>query len=177
MKALRNNKWNILLFGLLVSGLSLIPAFVGGFTSLSHANLQRRFSINQQSQITLSLVTEGDVLKAVENAEKLWAEALEARKVANALSDRAEEEAEAASTQAKEVEESMRDRSKPISMEKLAQADAVSRANLDAGSLVNKALQASDDADRLLAKAELALEQSEECLEQHLKDCPDSPLA
>ena len=81
----------------------------------------------------LFLVTEDDVLKAVEDAEKLWAEALEARKTANALSDRAEEEAEAASSQAKEVEEIMKDRSQPISVEKLAKADAVARSNLDAG--------------------------------------------
>ena len=63
----------------------------------------------------------------------MWAEALEARKTANALSDRAEEEAEAASSQAKEVEEIMKDRSQPISMEKLTQADAVARSSLDAG--------------------------------------------
>ena len=43
--------------------------------------------------------------------------------------------------------------------------------------MVNRALQASEAADRLLAKAELALEKSEECLDQHLKDFPDSPLA
>lgn len=123
------------------------------------------------------LVTEDDVLEAVEDAEKIWAAALEARKTANALSDRAEEEAEAASFKAKEVEEKMKDRSKPISMETLAEGDAVARSSLDAGSMVNRALQASEEADRLLAEAEIALQKSEERLDQHLIDFPDSPLA
>ena len=121
-------------------------------------------------------MTEEDVLDAVEKAEALWADALEARKTANALSDRAEEEAEAAASSANEVNERFKDRSEPISMEQLAQADAAARSSLDAGSMVTKALDATDEADRLEKLAEEALQESENQLEQHLIDFPDSPL-
>jgi hypothetical protein len=125
-------------------------------------------------------VPEDDVLKAVEHAEVLWAEALEARKTANALSDRAEEEAEAAANSVKEADElfkQIKETPQPISMQQLVQADAAAASSLDAGSMVNRALQASEDADRLEKLAEEALQTSEERLEQHLKDFPESPLA
>jgi hypothetical protein len=125
-------------------------------------------------------VPEDDVLKAVEHAEVLWAEALQARKTANALSDRAEEEAEAAANSVKEADElfkQIKEKTQPISMQQLAQGDAAAASSLDAGSMVNRALQASEDADRLEKLAEEALQTSEERLEQHLKDFPESPLA
>eukprot|EP00980_Cylindrotheca_fusiformis_P024998 scaffold12877_cov84-Cylindrotheca_fusiformis.AAC.3 len=140
-------------------------------------NLLLRDSNSQKHSVRMFLVSEEDVLEAVEEAEKRWAEALEARKNANALSDRAEEEAEAASDKAKEVEEKMKDKTKKISVKTLAEGDAVARSNLDASSMVNKALEAAEEADRLLEEAETALEKSEQTLDQHLKDFPDSPLA
>jgi vacuolar-type H+-ATPase subunit H len=142
--------------------------------------LQQRLQPQHQSprhRLRTFLVSEGDVLESVELAEQLWAEALEARKIANALSERAEEEAEAASSKAKEVTEKMNDKSKPVSTETLVEGDAVGRSNLEAGTLVNKALEASEEADRLLAEAEVALQKSEEFLDQHLVEFPDSPLA
>ena len=147
-----------------VEGLSVSQSLTGNLT-------------RQRASVRCYLVTEEDVFKAVEQAEALWAEALEARKTANALSDRAEEEAEAAASSAEEVNEMFKNRENPISMQQLAQADAAARSNLDAGSMVNKALEASDEADRLEKLAEEALQRSEEQLEQHLKDCPESPLA
>ncbi len=125
----------------------------------------------------MSLVSEEDVLEAVEQAEILWAQALEARKTANALSDRAEEEAEAAAGTAKEAENIFQNQSSPVSMEQLVQVDAAAKSNLDATSMVNKALKASEEADRLEQLAEEALRKSEERLEQHLKDFPNSLLA
>lgn len=104
----------------------------------------RRLQQQQSFSTMLYLVTEDDVLEAVETAEKLWAEALEARKTANALSDRAEEEAEAAATQANEANEALLTANKekiPVTLEQLAQGDAVARSSLDAGSMVNRALQ------------------------------------
>eukprot|EP00525_Craspedostauros_australis_P006407 CAMPEP_0198123086 /NCGR_PEP_ID=MMETSP1442-20131203/36629_1 /TAXON_ID= /ORGANISM="Craspedostauros australis, Strain CCMP3328" /LENGTH=174 /DNA_ID=CAMNT_0043782239 /DNA_START=163 /DNA_END=687 /DNA_ORIENTATION=+ len=124
----------------------------------------------------LSATSEQDVWKAVERAESLWEEALEARKNANAMSDRAEEEAEAAASQSTEVNE-MLSNMKSISLEKIAQADTVAAASLDAGSILRKALDAKEEADRLEALAEEALEESEVVLDQHLQDFPDSPLA
>jgi hypothetical protein len=126
--------------------------------------------------VKCNLVSEDDVLKAVEHAESSWAKALEARKTANALSDRAEEEAEAAASVSKEVEAMVNSRT-AVSMEQLAQADAAASANLDATIGVNKALQSSEMADRLEMEAEEALMQSEERLEEHLKDFPESPLS
>lgn len=128
----------------------------------------------------LFLVTEQDVLSAVEEAEALWAKALEARKTANALSDRAEEEAEAAASNAQTINGKLNEQrasQTPITMEQLAQADSVARSNLDAGSLVNRALRATEEADRLEQLAEAALQKSEAQLEQHLVDFPDSALA
>jgi hypothetical protein len=124
----------------------------------------------------LSLVTEDDVLEAVEKAETLWAEALAARKTANTLSDRAEEEAEAAAETSQQVAE-MYTNMKTISLEKVAEADAATKSSIDASSMVGDALDASDQADRLEDLAEEALKLSEQNLEQHLKDYPDSPLA
>ena len=134
-------------------------------------------SVRQRCTSTeISLVTEDDVLEAVEKAESLWAKALDARKTANALSDRAEEEAEAAASVSKDVEEMVNNRT-AISMEQLAQADAAASANLDATIFVNKALAASDEADRLEVDAEESLKIMQERLDQHLIDFPDSPLA
>jgi glycerol-3-phosphate O-acyltransferase len=181
----RNNpmrtSWNnVLLLCLFVCSCSYVNSFVSFSSSIRPNKLSSQRQQPQQPQqqsrrhrLRTFLVSEEDVLESVEHAEQLWAEALEARKTANALSDRAEEEAEAASSSAKEVEEKMKDRSKPISMETLAEGDAVARSSLDAGSMLNTA---SDEADRLLAEAELALQKSEERLDQHLEDFPDSPL-
>jgi hypothetical protein len=133
-------------------------------------------SVDQQINTRLSLVSEDDVIEAVERAETLWAQALEARKTANALSSRAEEEAEAAAGTAKDAENIFQNKTSPVSMEQLVQFDAIAKTNLDASSMVNKALKASKEADQLEQLAEAALRKSEEQLEQHLKDFPDSSL-
>eukprot|EP00529_Nitzschia_sp_RCC80_P032402 CAMPEP_0113510734 /NCGR_PEP_ID=MMETSP0014_2-20120614/38305_1 /TAXON_ID=2857 /ORGANISM="Nitzschia sp." /LENGTH=226 /DNA_ID=CAMNT_0000406727 /DNA_START=390 /DNA_END=1070 /DNA_ORIENTATION=- /assembly_acc=CAM_ASM_000159 len=127
-----------------------------------------------------SSVTEDMVLEAVENAEKAWEAALEARKTANALIDRAEEEAEAASIVAQETEKMVGDNQRqkiPVTMQQLAQVDRASAASLDATSKVNRAMKASEEADRLEKVAEAALQESERMLEDHLKEFPDSSLA
>lgn len=126
---------------------------------------------------TLCLVSEEDVLEAVERAETLWAEALEARTKANALIDQAEEEASASAGTAKKAENIFQGKTTPITMEELVQVDSAAKASLDATSLVNRAMEASDEAERLEAEAEEALKKSEETLDQHLIDFPDSSLA
>ena len=132
-------------------------------------------SRHQWQRHPLAAVTEAEVLTQVEKAEEAWAAALEARKEANALSDRAEEQGEAAAEIAKEAEAAMQEGA--ISLEKIAKADQATNSNLDAGSVLSTALQAADDADRLEAIAEVALAKSEEMLDQHLIDFPDSSLA
>jgi hypothetical protein len=124
----------------------------------------------------LDLFSEDDVLESVTKAEELWGDALEARKTANALSDRAEEEAEASASASQDVSKMFKTMTS-ISLEKIAQADTAAKSSLDAGHMVSKALEASDEADRLESLAEEALRESEKILEQHVQDFPDSPLA
>jgi len=160
---------------LVVGRLSSFPAAAAAAAAVTSSKI-RRYS----STIICHLVSEEDVLEAVEKAEELWSQALEARKTANALSDRAEEEAEAAAATSKEIDnlfQVQKASSEPITMQQLAKADAAAKNNLDAGSMVNKALQALEEAERLEALAEEALRRSEEILEQHAVDFPDSPFA
>lgn len=123
------------------------------------------------------LVSEEDVLEAVEHAETLWEEALEARKTATALVDQAEEDANTSAGIAKKAENIFQDKTTPVTMEELVQVDSAAKVSLDATILVNKAMEASDKAEAVEAAAEEALKKSEETLDQHLIDFPDSPLA
>ncbi|GKZ00479.1 hypothetical protein MPSEU_001000400 [Mayamaea pseudoterrestris] len=117
-----------------------------------------------------------DVLTAVSRAEQLWADALDARETANALSDRAEEEAEAAMELTENVA-ALYKSMKSISLEKIAKADAATTSSIDANGMVGRALEACQKADLLELQAEEALLLSEEKLTQHLLDFPDSSLA
>ena len=103
-------------------------------------------SSTRSNRVRTFLVSEEDVLEAVEKAEELWAEALEARKEANALIDKAEEEATASAGTAKEAENIFQDKTTPVTMQELVQVDNAAKASLDATSLVNKAMEASDRA-------------------------------
>jgi len=134
-------------------------------------------SCSAHSKTRIFLVSEEDVIEAVELAESLWEKALEARKEANALIDRAEEEANTSAGTAKQAENIFQDKSKPVSMEDLVQVDNAAKASLEATIKVNEATKASDEADQLEAKAEEALQKSEQILDQHLIDYPNSPLA
>lgn len=164
---------------------SIIPIVVSAICCLfgvaTHAFVSPRISISHHRQNihphskALAAVTEEQVIQQVDRAEEAWAQALEARKEANALSDRAEENAEAAAEVAREADEAMREGA--ISLEKIAKADQATSSNLDASSILSRALQAAEEADRLEEIAEEALAKSEEMLEQHLVDFPDSPLA
>lgn len=158
----------------------LLPVLsADAFSCIFVTNIVQRTtgSSSAASTTKIYLVSEEDVLEAVENAENLWAEALEARKTANALSDRAEEEAEAAAGTAIEAENIFQNKTTPVSMEELVQVDAAAKNSLDATTCLNRALESSDEADRLEQEAEEALRKSEEQLNQHCEDFPNSPLA
>ena len=95
---------------------------------------------------SLNAVTEQDVLTLVEKAEELWAEAYEARKTANELSERAEslgkdaEFSAAASTRAlKEL----------ISEKNIAEASNAQNLSLELGSLLDEAVEAQRRADEI----------------------------
>mmetsp|Transcript_21531 Transcript_21531/g.21861 ORF Transcript_21531/g.21861 Transcript_21531/m.21861 type:complete len:187 (-) Transcript_21531:100-660(-) len=145
--------------------------------SSSSSPLSPQLSTTRQKTTRMFLVSEEDVLEAVEHAETLWAVALESRKIANTSSDRAEKKAEASAEQSEEAANIFQNRTTPVSKEQLIQVDTASKNSLDATFFVNKALEASDEADRLEEEAEKALRNSEERLDQHLKDFPNSPLA
>ena len=145
-------------------------AFISPNISISH----HRHHIHPHPQ-ALAAVTEEQVIQQVDKAEEAWAKALEARKEANALSDKAEETSEAAAEVAREADAAMKEGA--ISLEKIAKADRATSSNLDASSMLSRAMQAAEEADRLEEIAEEALAKSEEMLDQHLADFPDSPLA
>ena len=92
-------------------------------------------------------VTEEEVIDQVEVAERLWEEALEARMDANALADQAQEMSEAAVVTASEADILMKEQ--PISVENLMAADEATNANLDAGSILSRAVAAAEEADLL----------------------------
>ena len=115
----------------------------------------------------MSLVTEEDVLELVDLAEEAWSEALEARKKANALSEQAERDAEVAAAESQ---------TPPPEFTRVAQISEVLQGAIDAGDVLAEARDAITDADCLEAKAEQALKESEEALERHVVDFPESPL-
>ncbi len=121
------------------------PVQSSSFTNFGLVSgFSNRKSRNDKTQTFL--VSEEDVLEAVERAETLWAEALEARKTANALIDKAEEEANASAGTAEKAANIFQDKTTPVTMEELVQVDSAAKASLDATTLVNKAMEASDHA-------------------------------
>mmetsp|Transcript_27876 Transcript_27876/g.39186 ORF Transcript_27876/g.39186 Transcript_27876/m.39186 type:complete len:141 (-) Transcript_27876:482-904(-) len=73
------------------------PSFIPKTSFCFHENK------NKKNLIVLNLVTEEEVLVAVEESEKLWEKALEARKKANELSDEAEKVGEEAASSAQDA--------------------------------------------------------------------------
>uniref|UniRef100_A0A6U3RRT2 Uncharacterized protein n=1 Tax=Ditylum brightwellii TaxID=49249 RepID=A0A6U3RRT2_9STRA len=126
------------------------------------------------SPTSLNAVTEDDVIEAVEKAEALWVNALEARKKANALVDVAEGEATSASESADTAMEALNVQSGgTFGMSNVETAKGALNAALDAGSKVDQAVKATEEADKLEKLAEEALAASEVLLEQHLIDFPE----
>jgi hypothetical protein len=121
-------------------------------------------------------VTADDVEIAVETAERLWAEALEAREKAERLSEEAETMAGESEAAMSDTASSIDDASK-FKLSMLGEAQQAQQASLDAGSILADALEAVEEADELEALAEAALVASEKAIEQHLVDFPDSELA
>lgn len=120
--------------------------------------------------ISLNLVTEADVIALVEKAEDLWGQVERLRKEADDFSVQAEflgQEAESSSSDAMKLLQSS------ISEEKLKEANDAQNLTLDAGALLEKALMATTQGDKIEALADEALLASEKALEQHLIDFPE----
>jgi hypothetical protein len=120
---------------------------------------------------SLNLVTEADVLALVEKAEVLWDEALEARKRANSLSEKAESLGLSAETSASSSSEALQS---SISIGKIADAQEAQNLAVDLGALLEEVKEAEERADEIEGRAEMALEESERALEQHLIDFPEN---
>mmetsp|Transcript_16426 Transcript_16426/g.47208 ORF Transcript_16426/g.47208 Transcript_16426/m.47208 type:complete len:187 (-) Transcript_16426:155-715(-) len=146
---------------------STAAAFTGCSTSPPY------YSKARSPTSALRLVSEQDVLDAVERAEESWAKALAAREEAKVLSDKAEEASTSAAEESEEVSLAPKDLSAKGGISRVAD---VLQAALDAGDLLAEAKRGSDEADRLEAMADRTLALSEEKLEQHLADFPDSTL-
>lgn len=126
----------------------------------------------QRSAVILSLVTEDEVIAAVEESENLWENALEARKKANALSEEAEQVGEAAADAAVASADELK--KNVMGADQIANAEIAMNSSIDAGGALDVAVAASEEADKLEALAEQALEKSEELLNQHVIDFPEN---
>lgn len=133
-------------------------------------------SVATQTSTSLYLVTEDEVIAAVEKAELLWSDALEAREKSDLLSTEAEEEAvsaETTTTQSSNVIK-MVESTKSFGQSQIDAAQNALDAGFEATSKVTSALDAANEADALEALAEEALAASEKVLEQHLIDFPEN---
>ena len=120
-------------------------------------------------------MTADDVEIAVEKCEKLWADALDARKTVEKLSTEAAELAEASAAESEEASAKV-DASDKFKLSMLGDVKAATDANLNANAVLSDAIAAEEEATRLEALAEAALVEMEAAIEQHLIDFPDSEL-
>lgn len=120
--------------------------------------------------VSLNLVTEDDVIALVEKAEDLWAKVEKLRNEANELSIEAESLGQDAESSAADAMEALKS---SISEEKLAEANTAQNLSIDLGSLLDKAMRSTQEADEIEVIAGEALTASEVALEQHLIDFPE----
>jgi hypothetical protein len=113
----------------------------------------------------LAAVTEDQVLAAVEEAESLWAKALEARQKADEAAGKAE-----AVRAASNDSDTSHLSSQVLSLAHLADG-------MEADEFLQQAEEYSQQAEEIETRANAALAKTEALWEQHLKDFPDSPLA
>ena len=121
------------------------------------------------------MVTADDVEIAVEKCEKLWADALAAREKMDEISTEAESLAEESAASGEEAAAAV-DGSDKFKLSMLGDMKAATDKNLDANSVLGDAVAAMEEADRLEALAEVAMEEMEAAIAQHLIDFPDSEL-
>lgn len=118
----------------------------------------------------LRLTTEDEVIALVEKAENLWAKVEKLRNEANELSIQAEALGQEAEDCTSDVVKSLKE---SISEQKLEEANQAQNSVIDLGTLVEKAMRLTEEADQVEVLAEEALAASERALEQHLIDFSD----
>ena len=121
-----------------------------------------------------TLVTYEQVRSAVEAAEELWGRALAAREKADELSEEAERLSDEAVQKTEESTNQVATSSK-FSLSMIGDARAAMDTSIEVQRLLGEAVKAATIADQLEVDAEAALQASEEALQQHLIDFPDSP--
>ena len=135
----------------------------------------------------LRAVTEEQVIAVVEEAEALWAEALEARKKADEAAGKAEAVQAAAAAEAAAAAASSESDKYDSDVAAVVTADTshldakiISMAemadDIEVDVYVKEAEQYSEKADEIELRAEAKLAESERLLDQHLLDFPDSTL-
>ena len=166
---------SILRLILCVIYVALVSAFCPSPTR-THYDVYRYSIIHSSSSSSssLHLVTEEDVIALVEKAEDLWGKVEQLRTSAKELSMQAEEMGEDAESSASEVMKGLTQKKIDLSAEKIADLHQAQSQSLDLGSLLDKAAQATEEADEIEALANEALTASEAALEQHLIDFPEN---
>lgn len=138
-----------------------------GFGKVSYA---RRTTARFVSSV--AKVTSEDVEEACEKAERLWAEALEARKLADERSIEADNIASAAADASKEQSETL-DAASKFNLALLSGASEAMNSSLEAGQALSDAVEAAEAAEKLELLAEAALQETEKLLTQHEIDYPE----
>ena len=132
---------------------------------------QRRTRTTIISSSQLNLVTEADVIALVEQAEALWTKVEQLRNEANDLSIQAETLGHETELSTEYATNLLKDNT--ISEGKIAEISIAQNNALDLGALLDRAQQATEEADESEVLADEALAASEVALAQHLIDFPE----
>ena len=136
--------------------------------------LCRRTQRVYSTTISLNLVTEEDVIALVDKAEDLWAKVQTLRNEANDLSIQAETLGQTAEVSAADAVKSLSQAKIDLSKEKIAEVQQAQSQSIDLGSLLERAVKASEEADEIEILANEALAASKKALEEHLIDFPEN---
>ena len=165
---------SILRLILCVIYVALVSAFCPSPTRTPSVSNRYKIHSSSSSSSSLHLVTEEDVIALVEKAEDLWGKVEQLRTTSKELSMQAEEMGEDAESSASEVMKGLTQKKIDLSAEKIADLQQAQSQSLDLGSLLDKAAQATEEADEIESLANEALASSEAALEQHLIDFPEN---
>lgn len=155
----------------------LIILFISSFSWTASAfcplytRTQRVYSTTTSS---LCLVSEEDVIALVDKAEDLWAKVQTLRNEADDLSIQAETLGQAAEVSTADAVKALSQDKIDLSKEKIEEVKQAQSQSIDLGSLLERAVKASEEADEIEILANEALAASEKALEEHLIDFPEN---
>ena len=155
----------------------IILLFISSFSWTASAfcplytRTQRVYSTTTSS---LCLVSEEDVIALVDKAEDLWAKVQTLRNEADDLSIQAETLGQAAEVSTADAVKALSQDKIDLSKEKIEEVKQAQSQSIDLGSLLERAVKASEEADEIEILANEALAASEKALEEHLIDFPEN---